>query len=106
MARARRLLSWRISEVGVAVRRKYSKLSIGVIGGLSVLGTQACVLSFDDYPEGDVCGRALDAGILASTAPDPVLRGCDAGTSKMAKPDRDPDASQGPDGSSGMGGSP
>jgi hypothetical protein len=34
----------------------------------------ACVLPFDDYPVGDVCEAGPDP-----EAPDPVLRGCDAG---------------------------
>jgi hypothetical protein len=37
------------------------------------------VLSFDDYPEADLCAASSDAGIHPSTAPDPALRGCDAG---------------------------
>jgi hypothetical protein len=37
------------------------------------------LLSFDDYPQADLCTASLDAGIRAQTAPDPALRGCDAG---------------------------
>ena len=79
------------------------QLSFGVVCGLSVLCTKACVLSFDDYPEGDVCAARQDAGIRASTAPDPVLRGCDAGSAESTS---DPDASQGLAGAAGAGGSP
>jgi hypothetical protein len=39
---------------------------------LCVVGTKACLLSFDDYPVGSLC----DAGPAASAASDPALRGC------------------------------
>lgn len=46
-----------------------------IIGAFALLLVGACVLPFDDYPEGDVCAAGPDP-----KAPDPVLRGCDAGT--------------------------
>ena len=45
---------------------------------LCLLGATGCALTFRDYPEGDVCEAALDAGLDLPTANDPVLRGCDA----------------------------
>ncbi len=63
MGRARRRHSLRTSE---ALRR--------LVYVLAALGVGACVLPFDDYPEGDVCEAGPDP-----KAPDPVLRGCDAG---------------------------
>ena len=51
----------------------------GVCLGGCLLGVTGCVLSFDDYPEGDLCAASSDAGFKPSTAPDPALRGCDAG---------------------------
>ncbi|HEY0465817.1 MAG TPA: hypothetical protein VGC79_16505 [Polyangiaceae bacterium] len=45
----------------------------------SLLSVKGCVLSFHDYPEGDLCAASSDAGFQASTAPDPALRGCEAG---------------------------
>ncbi|MEI9947451.1 MAG: hypothetical protein WDO74_00310 [Pseudomonadota bacterium] len=44
-----------------------------------MLALKGCALSFEDYPEGDLCAAGIDAGIDPSTAPDPALRGCDAG---------------------------
>ena len=46
---------------------------------LCALGASSCLISFDHYAEGDVCEAARDAGIRPEQAPDPVLRGCDAG---------------------------
>ena len=48
-----------------------------VIGGL--LSVKGCALSFEEYPIGDLCAASEDAGFHPSTAPDPALRGCDAG---------------------------
>ena len=78
-------------------RRSTLKLSFGV--GLVLCATSAsnCVLPFDDYPEGDVCAAGLDAGLRLRTAPDPVLRGCDAGP----QADDDDDASAGAAGTDG-----
>lgn len=63
---------------------------------------KACLLSFGDYAEGDVCAAGLDAGFRPNTAPDPVLRGCDAGPSAK----KSDEASASPDGAGGAGGSP
>lgn len=49
-----------------------------------LLGASSCLLSFDHYAEGDPCGAGRDAGIRLSRAPDPVLRGCDAGAESVA----------------------
>ena len=54
---------------------------------LGVLGASGCLISFDHYAEGDVCGAGRDAGIRLRTAPDPVLRGCDAGPELVAPED-------------------
>jgi len=64
----------------------------------SVLSVKGCALSFDDYPLGDLCAASEDAGFHPSTAPDPALRGCDAGM-----PPKD-DANQGSAGAAGMDG--
>jgi len=64
----------------VVVRSKAIKWLSGLCGLCAVLCVKGCVLSFDDYPEGDLCAASSDAGIHPSTAPDPALRGCDAGT--------------------------
>ena len=64
----------------MAARRCSLKLILGALFVLCALGAHGCLLSFDDYAEGDPCAASLDAGIPPSTAPDPVLRGCDAGT--------------------------
>ncbi len=62
----------------MAVRRGLLKWSL--LAGLAcVLGASSCALSFHHYAEGDVCEAARDAGVELATAPDPVLRGCDAG---------------------------
>jgi hypothetical protein len=60
---------------------RYCVLRWSLVSGvaLCVLGTSGCLISFDHYAEGDVCGAGRDAGIHLRTAPDPVLRGCDAG---------------------------
>ena len=64
----------------------------------SLLSVKGCALSFDDYPIGDLCAASEDAGFHPSTAPDPALRGCDAGM-----PPKD-DANQGAAGAAGMDG--
>ena len=61
------------------LRDKYLKWLSGVCLACGLLCSKGCVLSFDDYPEGDLCAASKDAGITPSTAPDPALRGCDAG---------------------------
>lgn len=68
-----------------------------LIGGsvLGMLGAPSCLLSFDQYAEGDVCDAGRDAGVRFRTAPDPVLRGCDAGRA----PDQDSAGSSGAAGS-------
>jgi hypothetical protein len=68
-----------------------------LLGGL--LSVKGCALSFDDYPVGDLCAASEDAGFHPSTAPDPALRGCDAGI-----PPKD-DVNQGVAGAAGMDGS-
>jgi hypothetical protein len=57
---------------------------------LCVFGAKACVLSFPDYPEADVCDAGLDAGLELPTAEDPVLRGCDAGAPPSKSRQKDP----------------
>src|SRR3954470_5086424 len=78
-ARGRKRRSLRISEATVVAR--YRVLRWSLVGGLAlcILGAPSCLLSFDDYSEGDVCDAGRDAGIRFRSAPDPVLRGCDAG---------------------------
>ena len=61
------------------VRGKARKWLRGVCLSGCLLSVKGCVLSFPDYPEGDLCGASDDAGFHPSTAPDPALRGCDAG---------------------------
>jgi hypothetical protein len=57
-----------------------------------LFGGSGCLISFDHYAEGDVCDAGRDAGIRASDAPDPVLRGCDAGPGREPKPGLEVDA--------------
>jgi len=64
----------------------------------TLLSVKGCALSFDDYPVGDLCAASEDAGFQPSTAPDPALRGCDAGM-----PPKD-EANQGSAGAAGMDG--
>jgi hypothetical protein len=74
---------------------------------VALLGTQACLLSFDHYPEADVCQVNRDAGIDPKTAPDPVLRGCDAGLATSEESGDNGDNGDSGDslaGASGMGG--
>lgn len=62
--------------------RRSSKPLKALTGLCLILGLaslKACALSFDDYPIGDLCAASEDAGFHPSTAPDPALRGCDAG---------------------------
>ncbi|HEX2672305.1 MAG TPA: hypothetical protein VHM25_15600 [Polyangiaceae bacterium] len=78
------------------------KYAVGMLALASLVGTvlslKGCALSFDDYPIGDLCAASEDAGFHPSTAPDPALRGCDAG---MAAKD---DASSGAAGAADMDG--
>ena len=78
-------------------RRSTLKLSLGAWLVLCATNATNCVLPFDDYAEGDVCAAGLDAGLRLNTAPDPVLRGCDAGPPT----DDDNDASAGAAGTDG-----
>ncbi len=68
---------------------RLSALKCFLVAGvaLGVLGASGCLIPFDHYAEGDVCGAGRDAGIRSSTAPDPVLRGCDAGPEPVAHDD-------------------
>ena len=77
----------RTSEMRRRVRGNAPKLlsSLGLAFGLLCL--KGCALSFNDYPEGDLCAASTDAGFHPSTAPDPALRGCDAGASVDAHED-------------------
>ncbi len=61
------------------VRGKALKWLSGLCGACALLCVKGCLLSFDDYPEADLCAASRDAGIHPGTAPDPALRGCDAG---------------------------
>lgn len=87
--------SLRIFEATVEARRGSFKwlLSFGV--ALGVLGASGCLVSFNHYPEGDVCDAGRDAGVELSLAPDPVLRGCDAGPEPEPMPEPDSDANGG-----------
>jgi len=71
----------------------------GLCLGVGLLCLKGCVLSFPDEPEGDLCAASEDAGFQPSTAPDPALRGCDAG------PPKD-DANQELAGAAGVDGAP
>lgn len=82
------------------VRSKALKWLSGVAGACVVLCLKGCALSFEDYPEGDLCAASNDAGFQPSTAPDPALRGCDAG------PPTNPDSNQEFAGAAGMAGAP
>ncbi|HYQ46599.1 MAG TPA: hypothetical protein VER11_31740 [Polyangiaceae bacterium] len=61
------------------IRSRASKVFSGVCLSGCLLAVKGCALSFEDYPEGDLCAASADAGFHPSTAPDPALRGCDAG---------------------------
>lgn len=82
------------------VRGKTGKWLSGVCCVCALGCMKGCVLSFHDYPEADLCAASRDAGIQPSTAPDPALRGCEAG----APAPLDPNAEQA--GAAGMGGEP
>jgi hypothetical protein len=87
--------------VATRIRRQNHKLWSRALLLVGVLGTKACLLSFDRYPEADPCLAARDAGVDPKNAPDPVLRGCEAGpvTSEGNQDSQDSLA-----GASGMGG--
>ena len=59
---------------------------------------KGCVLSFHDYPVADLCAASRDAGIRPNTAPDPALRGCDAGRAANADPNQELAGAAGMDG--------
>ena len=82
MAHGPKLRWWPIFESNVASCRKSFRWLASAGAVLCALCFSACMLSFDDYAEGDPCAASLDAGIRTGTAPDPVLRGCDAGVPK------------------------
>jgi hypothetical protein len=84
------------------VLTRYRILRWSLVGGsaLCILGAPSCLLSFDDYSEGDVCDAGRDAGIRFRGAPDPVLRGCDAGRAS------DPDSEASSSGASGSSDAP
>jgi len=83
-------------------RGKALKWLSGVAGACALLCVKGCALSFEDYPEADLCAASSDAGIQPSTAPDPALRGCDAGA--VATKDSQDDSNQELAGAAGMGG--
>lgn len=91
--------SWLISEMRAVLRGKVLRWLSGMCLCAALFCVKGCVLSFPDAPEGDLCAASEDAGFQPSTAPDPALRGCDAG------PPKD-DANQELAGSAGMGGAP
>jgi hypothetical protein len=95
MARSLELPSSRTSEATVVAR--YGVLKCFLVSGFAacVLAASGCFLSFDHYAEGDVCDAGRDAGVRLSSAPDPVLRGCDAG------PEPEPETSSGAAGTAG-----
>ena len=78
-------------------RKVFQVLAVACLVG-SLLSVKGCALPFDDYPVGDLCEASEDAGFHPSTAPDPALRGCDAGA-----PVKD-DTGQGAAGAAGMDG--
>ena len=80
----------------MTVQRDGFKWLVGA--GLALCAT-GCMLSFEAYPEADLCAAGLDAGLAGKAAPDPVLRGCDAGTQAA-----DEDASLGQAGATAMDG--
>ncbi|HET7539267.1 MAG TPA: hypothetical protein VFK05_05325 [Polyangiaceae bacterium] len=82
------------------VRSQVEKALSGacVLGALFVV--KACALTFNDYPAADLCAASSDAGFVPSTAPDPALRGCDAGM--PAKTDSNPESA----GAAGTDGAP
>jgi len=82
------------------LRGKAFKWWSGVCGVCALGCVKGCVLSFHDYPEADLCAASRDAGIPPNTAPDPALRGCEAGAPAPV----DPNAEQG--GAAGMTGEP
>jgi len=71
------------------VRGKALKWLRGVCLSGCLLGVKGCVLSFHDYPEGDLCAASSDAGFQPGTAPDPALRGCDAGPPANEDPNQE-----------------
>ncbi len=82
------------------LRRKALKARSVVCLLGAMLSVKGCALSFNDYPVGDLCAASSDAGFQPSTASDPALRGCDAGTPPNA------DANQELAGAAGMDGAP
>jgi hypothetical protein len=64
----------------------------------ALLGVKACALPFNDYPAGDLCAASKDAGIEPRTAPDPALRGCDAGTPAKTESNQELAGAAGTDG--------
>jgi hypothetical protein len=61
------------------VRSNAVKALLGMCLLGCLFGVKGCALSFQDYPEADLCAASTDAGFQPSTAPDPALRGCEAG---------------------------
>ena len=57
-----------------------------------LLAASSCLVSFNHYAEGDVCAAGRDAGVQLKSAPDPVLRGCDAGPEPEPESDAEPEA--------------
>lgn len=78
--------------------RQASKALAGACLVACLVGVKGCALSFEDYPEGDLCAASADAGFHPNTAPDPALRGCEAG------PPPNEDANQGVAGAAGTDG--
>jgi hypothetical protein len=86
------------------LRGKALKWLSGACCACALLCVKGCVLTFDDYPEGDLCAASNDAGIHPSTAPDPALRGCDAGAPAPEPDAGEEDSGKELAGASGMGG--
>ena|SRR5450432_2062322 len=91
MARGPKRPSSLIFEGSVAARYGVLRWFLASGFALCLLEASGCLIAFDHYAEGDACVAARDAGIQLSTAPDPVLRGCDAGP----EPEPEPEASSG-----------
>lgn len=80
------------------LRRQALRALIGSCLLGCLLSVKACALSFDDFPVADLCAASEDAGFHPSTAPDPALRGCDAGMPAKEDPNQELAGAAGMDG--------
>ena len=95
MVRGPKRRSSRIFEATVEARRGSFKWLLACAVALFLLGASGCLVSFNHYAEGDVCDAGRDAGVRLSDAPDPVLRGCDAGPEPEPVTEPESDANAG-----------